>query len=545
VTQLAAGAADASADPRVEPEAAPTVPNRRSRRSVAFLTAVALTPIVVLVVRLVGFNPRFAPDSDIAVTELSVRDVGHHPVLVGAYSRFGWHHLGPWFFYLLAVPYRVFGSTSAAMYAGAALFNIAMIAGVVAVAYRRGGARLAVWVVAMLSLYLAAISPAIYASPWNPLMVLFAFVGFVLVAWSVAVGDVVLLPVAVALGSFCVQTHIGYAGVVGLGGLTALAGALVHRVPGRRWKAPLILSAIVLAVLWLPPVVQQLRPGGGNMSDVASWFVHSHPENSVTGSAPVVVRELGLMPARALDAVQPYNGRAEKGGADAPWLLGVLTLAVTAAAAFVAWRRRARDALWLFGICGVLVAGSVVVLARVDGPLFGFITIWTSTPGLLCWFAVGTVALPERAASPRARAAYVAVVALVGVMAVGNTVAAVTTDSPTATFDAPSLHAFTDAVLPRVPATPGAQVYAVSANRRTWPIMMGLVNQLERHGVRVKVNGWAFMIGPRRTADTQPPGSIALVFSDGKTAEELRADPGNEELADNGDVWMFLAHQGR
>ena len=44
----------------------------------------------------------FYPVSDIALTELFTREAAHGRLIVGPYSRFGWHHPGPTCFYLLA-----------------------------------------------------------------------------------------------------------------------------------------------------------------------------------------------------------------------------------------------------------------------------------------------------------------------------------------------------------------------------------------------------------------------------------------------------------
>src|SRR5581483_3884451 len=50
-----------------------------------------------------GGGPKTLSD-DIALLVLSARDALHRGVLVGPYSRYGWHHPGPSYFYLLAVP---------------------------------------------------------------------------------------------------------------------------------------------------------------------------------------------------------------------------------------------------------------------------------------------------------------------------------------------------------------------------------------------------------------------------------------------------------
>ena len=61
----------------------------------------------------------YVPTADYAYTELLTRDVGHHPVLTGLYSRTDWNHPGPTLFYLLALPYRLTGSASIGIHVGA------------------------------------------------------------------------------------------------------------------------------------------------------------------------------------------------------------------------------------------------------------------------------------------------------------------------------------------------------------------------------------------------------------------------------------------
>ena len=56
--------------------------------------------------------------------EVAVRLVGDGTVL-GPYSRFVFNHPGPLYFYLLALPYRLFGGTSTLLFWGALVINAA------------------------------------------------------------------------------------------------------------------------------------------------------------------------------------------------------------------------------------------------------------------------------------------------------------------------------------------------------------------------------------------------------------------------------------
>ena len=63
---------------------------------------------------------------DVALIELRTRDVfSAQPPLVGDYSRYGWAHPGPLFFYLFSVPYQVLGRDADALRLSALLLNAA------------------------------------------------------------------------------------------------------------------------------------------------------------------------------------------------------------------------------------------------------------------------------------------------------------------------------------------------------------------------------------------------------------------------------------
>src|SRR5580765_82341 len=79
---------------------------------------------------LVNFAASATPivtDADIAVNELYVELATKGQLLVGPYSRFGWHHPGPLYFYVVAPFYALAGHQAAAMYAVALAFNLAAL----------------------------------------------------------------------------------------------------------------------------------------------------------------------------------------------------------------------------------------------------------------------------------------------------------------------------------------------------------------------------------------------------------------------------------
>src|SRR5262245_20824350 len=97
-------APEAAAETSSGPEVGDDPTDRRLVRAALVLT---LLPLAVgAITRFVSVRPGYLPTADRAVIEMQVRDVGHHELLTGLYSRDGWSHPGPMFAYLAAPVYR-------------------------------------------------------------------------------------------------------------------------------------------------------------------------------------------------------------------------------------------------------------------------------------------------------------------------------------------------------------------------------------------------------------------------------------------------------
>ena len=88
-----------------------------------------------------------------------------------------------------------------------------------------------------------ALAPRFFLEPWNVWVPVFAFALFLVLVWGLVCEHLALLPLAVAVGSHCVQTHISYTVLVAglLGSVLVLAGMVVvaHRSSERASPAPL------------------------------------------------------------------------------------------------------------------------------------------------------------------------------------------------------------------------------------------------------------------------------------------------------------------
>ena len=88
--------------------------------------AVLVIPLVITGVRAMS-DGWTNPGGDLALIELRVRDVGAHTPLLGSYGRYGFSQPGALWFYLLAIPYRLLGSSYAALQVGVLLVDVAAI----------------------------------------------------------------------------------------------------------------------------------------------------------------------------------------------------------------------------------------------------------------------------------------------------------------------------------------------------------------------------------------------------------------------------------
>ena len=141
-----------------------------------------------------AWRDRIVPWGDDALLEAKVREVGHHLVLVGPYSRFEWHHPGPALFYVLAVPYRIFGSQSFALNVAALLIATGSVVLIAWLVWRRVGAGAVWWTMALIGIYLWALGPDVLRTPWNPWITILPLLAVVMLVWSVLGGSTSAYP---------------------------------------------------------------------------------------------------------------------------------------------------------------------------------------------------------------------------------------------------------------------------------------------------------------------------------------------------------------
>lgn len=540
---------DADIDTADDASSAPAPAAPRLRRSLVPVTVAAglVGAAVVALVRL--RNPHWYADLDLALTELRIRDVGtRHPPLVGLSGRIesdgvAGSHPGPLSFWVLAPLYRLYGSTSWAMQAATATLNLAAVGTAAWLGHRRGGRTGALAAVAGMALLLFAYGADRWTQAWNPYLPLMWWPVVLLAVWSVQCDDLVALPIVVVTGSFCLQTHVSYLGLVPGLGLVAAAGAGAVVLRRRRDDRPAATthpgrwcggSALLLVVLWIPPLVDEVRHDPGNLTIIRGQFAEpSEPSVGLGDAARTVVGRLDPLPM--------LTGSAERTGS---LVAGALVLVAWLAAAVVAWRRRSpRSVRALHVVVAAALVSGVASISRVQGTLFDYLVLWSWGTTVLAVVATA-LTLVSVADPPPARrwlAPAVGVVAVVAVVAVVVDATGVTPPQP----EQAEIHA---ALLPdaaRALATgetaagepvPGAGPDGRYLVRSADPFSGGLntytvLLELQREGMTSGVDpAYAVSVRPFRVLDERDATAV-VTYVAGPAVEDWRRQAGAVEIA--------------
>ena len=402
---------------------------KQTRVTPFFLVVVALLlPVGAVLISMIGSHWHAVADYVFEV--INIDDVGTSDTpVVGAYSRFGFDHPGPLLWWVLAPFHWIAGNTGILF--GTGVLNGAAIVGSVFVARRRGGVAFSVVIAVIILLLLQGMGTDLLIDPWNPWIPVLPFLAYVLLAWSIAERDFAMLPWLVGVGSFVVQSHIGYLPLVlGLAVVAAVLARTHHDAvePGalKRWAK---VSGIVAIACWIAPVVQQFTGNPGNLGEIFEYF--RDPKESALGWAwafRVMGTELGFPGAWVTGEDTGPTGLVDDSGSG---FLALIVLAVAAGLAAVAWRRGERRAarFSVFAVCGAmfgLIAGS-----RVTGITGPYVVRWwfvlaAMVYASIAWSAWSMTANWWRAQSTGiVRAGRIAIGILVGVFSLVTAVNAV------------------------------------------------------------------------------------------------------------------------
>ena len=522
------------------------------------LWLVLAVPFVIAAIRLLG--RQYHPVLDQAMAEFRVRDVGtgDTPLVglpgrifpsgrVGDYTVQG-SHPGPLSFYLLAPTYRLVGSSAWGLLAGMIVLNLVAIAVALWLAHRRGGTPLMLVVAGVVVVLVRGYGFDVVTQPWNPYLPLLFWLVVLLGTWSVLAGDQRMIVVVAAAGSLCAQTHMPYVGLsLGMGALCVAAlGWHWYRHPVDRNDVigAAGTAGLVGAVLWLPPVWDQLTNEPGNLRLIADYFGNS-PEDPIGAGEGVrlVLRHLDVF--RLIGDAFGADGYVTRAGFDLQGSVvpGLIVLVVWGVSVWLAVRLRHRLLITLDVVIGWSLVLAVIAMSRIFGKIWYYLTLWAWTSTTLIVVAVVWTAaayVRSRLGDERARTPRLAMAGVAALVAVGSYMA-LTAEAFGAR--APEQHLSdtlrkitgptADALRDGLGAADGIDgTYLVTWNDAIYfgSQGFGLVNELDRAGFDVgALPTWRVPATPTRIVD--PAEATAEVrLATGVYVDQVRAIAGAEEV---------------
>ena len=343
---------------------------------------------------------RILPIGDVAVLEMYARNALAGHLMVGPYSRFGWHHPGPLYFYVLAPLYGAGGQSPAALAAGAATIAIASLALFVWISARSLGTVISAWLLVPITAYFWRV-PDLAASAWNPHVIILPTVALVVTGAAVAGGDLALLPILVAVASLVVQTDVALVPVAGaVAALSAAAGLIAAT---RRGDGPVVITRLnqaawLAAALWFIVAAEEVTHTPGNLTMLWRFFAGGASHGQTFGAAVSAwATMMAAMPRGTLALAT--GGTFEADGIGVSLILTIGQLMLLAGIAFVA-RRRGYAALGRLAL--VSLVASIVALwsaTRIADRIMDHEVFWISGIGALNVGIIGALVVPHRYAA--------------------------------------------------------------------------------------------------------------------------------------------------
>ncbi len=498
---------------------------RPGQGSAGILWAAAATvPMMIVAVRALFSGGHIYLNGDFALMDIQVRAALHGSLSVGVHGRYGWHHPGPLYLYLISIVERLTGTNhgAQAQVATAALIGAGSLFGTVLVIGRLGGTSAAA-VSAVVVAGVVIASGSSLGSPWSPNVVVLPVLLLGVLALAAARGSPVAWAAAVLVATLVVQSDVETT----LYAVVAVAGSGMLLVRRRRRgqrgatsaaRHPWMVGALlVLAVVsWIPPLVNEASPSGGNLTAIARFLLHARGRAGfVTGAATAASTEVSSI------------GLKAPAFATASMATGMLRLAVIVlvAATLLLWARRVRDEL-AFGLAVAFAVGTVTAVisaAGIVGPPLLYLMTWSSGVGdigvlalvLLCARSIATHWSLNDA---------VAVVHVAGAIAVSSFVVVSLRASPVARLHNGEVESTWKVVSPRLDADEpihsnggGQHAEGVFVAQHTTGVvalagpLWGLVDELDLHGFRPRVGRqWLSTVGASYVVSGSEPVTVGL-----------------------------------
>ena len=477
-------------------------------------------------------NTLFSGDG--AALELGTLHAARLAQFVGPYSRFGWNHPGPAFFYLAVPLYELLGERGPALNLFVFLANYVTVVAIVLTARRLRGFTFATIVAALISCFALSGVPFLLANEWNPIFPMLPLVLLVLLSVQLSLGAGYPLPLFAFVASLIVQTHVGYVPAV----CAIMAVPLISRWCGcgqawghvlcaarvRRWP-----TLTVLVACWILPLTETVIDPPGNLSRVVGFFLlrgfstHSLGVLLSTVATQIAVLPWALWGTLRHTALAPPElpiavliALIESGG-----VIVALVLAKANGDAVSEWFARMTLGLLLVTIPAVL---------SIRGEILFYLTAWISTIGLMA--GITFIAALLTRFDETIGTSYTGLVGIVGAVAlIGLSVTSPVPRSPVIRQPDLETKQLADTVEAFLRSADVKDVGVYIASRETWPTAVAIILQLYKHGIQIHVEDeWVGIVGRPLAGITE--GQPALFVGDSAFGAQAREKDDLARVAD-------------
>lgn len=226
---------------------------------------------------------------DGALLEMSTRSLFSRGIFLGPYSRFLFFHPGPLYFFLRYPLYIAMGQRNSSFLIVTTLISMTSLFGGWFIIRKLTNKFTSILFSAVFALFLLNTDKIIWLSEWNPHIIMFPLMLFVVAMAAVASREIRYLYLAVLTGSFVAQTHIGGIPTLAVSVIIALLFIVYPRIISSNRKTMgqglfkhLLISIVLLLLLWAPPIYEEATAEvQGNMSKICEFFEDSDPDLDV------------------------------------------------------------------------------------------------------------------------------------------------------------------------------------------------------------------------------------------------------------------------
>jgi len=483
---------------------------------------------------------------DLALIDLHTREAVAWHQQLGVFDRNGWSHPGPSYFYLLGMAFRIFGSNARSLFLGATFLNGAAAVACVAVVRRWTTATRALWSSFALGLLIFAMAASgagnttysetvlgALVSPWNPLVVILPLLLLLLLCAGAMARSTLAAVGVLVVGTFVIQTDVSTFPLVAAasvaGGVTWLVRTLLRRrdptaTSGRplavRGRVLVVAGLGLVALAWVPPLVQQFTNNPGNVTLIYRYFTSGRPGHgwvtalgATAASTAVYLVGPSEVMLKALEGSQPNQVLAA--------LVLVVTVAVGLAAVGLGRGRRPRFGAALGGLAALGCLAVAVGVSHLIGHIYGYLVVWAVVLPAAALISIGSVRFPGWASAglsqhvgrARLRGALVGLVAVVSVASAVRVAAM----PPLTRVSDPEVAQIAALVVPHLKPGETVSVDDVAAGHGKNDVLInierffGLVNVLDRDGYQPKVNKlWVVELAPGFFDNGTAPKTVLL-----------------------------------